>query len=124
MEAKLMEFNFTTEWLKETLNQVPDALSRNNPEPHETLAEFDLNYHQAPTAAAIRVITTLPTDNLRLQNLREIAKDDRDYQTLKHYIANGFPERRKELPDSCKLYWSLCTHLSIEDDLMFMAADF
>ena len=121
MKAKLMEFNFTTEWLKGTLNQVPDALSRNptnNPEPHETLAESDLDYHQAPTAAAIRVVTTPPTDNLRLQNLREIAKDDQDYQTLKHYIANGFPEHRKELPDSCKPYWSSRTHLSIEDDLI------
>ena len=37
MKAKLMGYNFTTEWLKGSLNQAPDALSRNptsNPELH------------------------------------------------------------------------------------------
>ena len=121
MKAKLMGYNFTTEWLKGSLNQAPDALSRNptsNPEPHETLAESDLDHNQAPTAADIRAITTPPIDNLRLQNLRDIASDDPDYQTLKQYITNGFPNQHKQLPESCRPYWSIRTHLSVEDDLI------
>ena len=76
MKAKLMGYNFTTKWLKGSLNQVPDALSRNptsNPEPHEILAESDLDHDQAPSLADIQVTTTLPIDNLRLQSLRDIA---------------------------------------------------
>ena len=116
-----MGYNFTTELLKGSLNQAPDALSRNpnsNPEPHETLAECDLDHNQAPTAADIRVITTPPIDNLRLQNLRDIASDDPDYPPLKQYVTNGFPNQHKQLPQSCRPYWSICTHLSVENDLI------
>ena len=121
MKAKLMGYNFTTEWLKGSLNHAPDALSRNptnNLEPHETLAEFDLDHNQAPTVAEIRVTTTPPIDNLRLQSLRDIASNDPDYQTLKQYIINGFPNQHKQLPDSCRPYWSIHTHLSVEDNLI------
>ncbi len=121
MKAKLMGYNFTTEWLKGSLNQAPDALSRSpvsNPEPHDTLAESDIDHHQALTIAEIRITRTLPQDNLRLQSLKNISSNDEVYRTLKHYIIDGFPNYRQELPESCRPYWGIRTHLSVEDDLI------
>ena len=46
------------------------------------------------------------------------AEKDQGYQKPKHYIYNGFPNHRQDLPDQCKQYWSVHTHLSIEDDLI------
>lgn len=115
-----MGYNFTTEWLKGSLNQVPDALSRNstsNPEPHETLAESDLDHNQAPTTADIRIITTSPMDNLRFQSLRDITSDDQDYQTLKHYIINDLQTTINNYLSHADLIGAY-THLSVEDDLI------
>ena len=120
MKAKLMGYNFTTEWLKGSLNQAPDALSRNptsNPEPHETLAEFDLDHNQAPTVADIRVTTTPPIDNLRLQGTSLVTTRIIKH-CMKQYVINGFPNQHKQLPDSCRPYWSIRTHLSVEDNLI------
>ena len=44
LKIKLMTYNFTTEWVKGTKNDAPDALSRNlvtDPSPEDSLAELD-----------------------------------------------------------------------------------
>ena len=120
-KTKIMGYNFTATWLKGTLNYAPDALSRNptsDPQPNELLAERDLNNAEALTTLELRAITTAHRENLRLQDRRSIAQKDQEYQKLKHYIHNGFPNHRQDLPDECKRYWSVRTHLSIEDDLI------
>ena len=46
LKTKVMAYNFTAEWVKGTLNNAPDALSRNpvsDPLQHKMLAEHDVN---------------------------------------------------------------------------------
>jgi len=51
-----MAYNFTAKWLKGSLNNTPDALSRNpvsDLQPHEMLAKQGLNNNQEVTIAEI-----------------------------------------------------------------------
>ena len=121
LKTKIMGYSFTAQWLKGTLNNAPDALSRNpvnDPSPQDLLAETELDYSLAPSPAEIRAITTTDPETTRIQNLKQMAEVDPVYQKLKHYIISGFPTHRQQLPDDCKRFWSVRTHLTIEDDLI------
>ena len=41
-----------------------------------------------------------------------------EYQQLRTFIINGFPDHRSQLPEPCKRYWHTCEHLSIDDNLI------
>lgn len=56
-----MGYTFTATWLKGTLNNAPDALSRNptaDPLPEEALAESEIDKITAMSTAEIRAITS------------------------------------------------------------------
>ncbi len=121
LKTKIMAYNFTTEWVKGVLHNAPDALSRSpisDPLPHEMLAERDFNDNPAPTIAEIRVISSEQQESVRLQDLRKLAGQDHEYQQLHHYVLNGFPEHRNQLPDECKRYWHIRSQLALDDDLI------
>ena len=104
MKTRIMAFNFTTELVKGALNNAPDALSRYpvaDPQTHEMLAERDQDNISKTTAAEIRAITSENKESTRLQLVREHAVQD-EYQQLQHFIINGFPDHRHQLPDQCK----------------------
>ena len=118
LKTKLMAYNFTAEWLKGTKNDAPDALSRNpvsDPQPHELLAELDVDNNPDTSFAEIRSVTN---ESLRLQDLRKHSDQDSEYQHLKNFILNGFPSRRNQLPETCKCYWNVRDHLTLDDDLI------
>ena len=114
LKTKLIAYNFTAEWLKGRKNDAPDALSR-NPEPHELLVELDVDNNPDTSLAEIRSINN---ESLRLQELCEHSEQDPEYQQLKIFILNGFPSHRSQLPESCKCYWNVCEHLTLDDDLI------
>ena len=125
LRTKLMRYNFKAEWLKGDHNKGPDALSRypnSNPLPRDALAESDLDDDVAPTVAHIRTVMAGTHDSIaetsRLQKLQQAAMSDQEYQALKHYVLNGFPKQRHELPEGCRQYWKIRVDLSIEDDLI------
>ena len=121
LKTKLMGYNFTAEWLKGALNNAPDALSRNpvaDPTPQDILGETELDNTPAVSTAEVRAVSNTEAETLRIHNLKQIAAEDSTYQQLKHYIVNGFPTHRRQLPDGCKGYWGARTHLTIEDDLI------
>ena len=121
LKTKIMGYTFKAEWLKGALNHASDALSRypsSDPTPDEQLAEQDLDNHQAATAVEIRAIAGGDQDSPRLQGLREAAESDHEYQQLKHYIYNGFPDHRQNLPEQCRRYWHVRAQLSVEDDFI------
>ena len=106
-------------------NRGPDALSRypnSDPSPRDALAEHDLNDDVAPTVVHIRAVVAgtndLLTDNSRLLSLQQAAISDQEYQTLKHYVLNGFPKQRNEMPEECRQYWKIRAELSVKDDLI------
>ena len=118
LKTKLMAYNFTAEWLKGSKNDAPDALSRNpvsDPEPHELLAELDVDNNPDTSLAEIRSINN---ESLRLQELREHSEQDPEYQELKNFILNGFPSHRSQLRENCKRYWNVREHLTLDDDLI------
>jgi len=111
-----MGYTFKAEWLKVTFNKAPDALSRHPtsvPSPEDLLAEQYLDNHTAPTTAEVRAVVVGDHDSLRIQGLREAAVNDQEYQKLKHYIHNGFPNHCQNLPEECRRYWNVRAQLSM-----------
>ena len=95
-----MGYAFTASWLKGTLNNAPDVLSRNptaDPQPEDTLAESGIDDIAATSAAEIRAITCTE-ESLRIAELRKVSSSDPEYQKLKHYITSGFPRHQPQTP--------------------------
>lgn len=86
-----MAYNFTAEWIKVTLNNAPDALSRSPvsaSEPQETSAEYDID--DADSFANIRAISSgQREESIRVEQLRRHAEEDGMYQRLLH-LQEGF----------------------------------
>ena len=66
----------------------------------------------------IRAITSESSPSPHLETLRKAAQEDNEYQKLRHFILDGFPDHRSQLPDPCKCYWNVCEHLTLDDDLI------
>jgi len=117
-----MAYNFTAKWIKGSANDAPDSLSRNpvsDPRSDDTLAEFDA--HNEPAFLSItklRAITIDIQDNLKLQDVQHHAANDPEYQQLCDIILQGFPDHRSQLSQSCRPYWNVRKHLTIDDDLI------
>ena len=54
----------------------------------------------------------------RLQNLRDKAAQDSQYQELYSIILNGFPAHCHQLLETYKQFWAIKEHLSIHDGLI------
>ena len=116
-----MSYNFTAKWLKGSKNEAPDALSRNpvsDPEPTDTLAELDINDQAEMSVAEIRALHGETHVNRHLQDLRQQAEQDEEYQQLRTIILQGFPAHRHQLIELCRRYWNIREHLSLDDDLI------
>ena len=121
LKARVMPYNFTAEWIKGTLNQAPDALSRSpvsDPLPQEALGEQDFEGSLGPSCAEIRSILAPAESSVRIESLRESADLDEEYQQLKRVILAGFPKHRSALAESCRRYWGMRQHLSVDEDLI------
>ena len=121
LKMRVMGYNFTTQWVKGTLHNAPDALSRNpvsDPLPEELLAEFDNDNHLESSLAEIRALMSEHQESVRLQVLRERAEQDHEYQQMRHFVINGFPHHRSQLPEECRRYWNVRAHLAMDDDLL------
>lgn len=122
LRTKLMAYNFTAEWCKGATNQAPDALSRHptvNPCQAELLAELDEDNTPAMTFADVRALRSNGSqESVRVQEVKECAQSDEEYQQLKQVILQGFPDHRGQLPDGCKQYWQARHHLTLDNDLI------
>lgn len=122
LKSRLMAYHFTAHWTKGSTHNAPDALSRNpvsDPQSEDTLAEYDHQNNPAMSTTEIRAITTSesPT-SARLEELRQQAAQDHEYQQLLSVILNGFPQHKQQLPDNCRRFWSVREHLSVDDGLI------
>ncbi len=121
LKSKIMAYNFTAQWVKGVLNNAPDALSRNpvfDPMPHELMAECDPHGNLDSSIAEIRAVSSSDHNGIRLQDLRQQAEVDQEYQQVQHYICNGFPDHRHQLPEQCRRYWNVRSQLALDDDLI------
>ena len=104
LKTQVMAYNFTAEWVKATLNNAPNTLSRNpvsDPLQHEMLAEHDVNTPES-SPTEIRLETISSQESIRIQKLCEHAKNDQEYQWLQNFILHGFPEHRHQLLEECR----------------------
>ena len=122
LRSRIMGYNFTAQWTKGSNHQALDALSRHptkDPHSEDMIAEHDEQLNPEVTISEIRALSStgsiLPT---RLQDLHDNAAEDPAYQDLHTIILNGFPAHRHQLPESCKQFWAIKEHLSIDDGLI------
>ena len=121
LKTRIMAYNFTAEWIKGSLNSAPDALSRNpvsDPSTEEMLAERSEEDELEMSIAEIRAVASNHQESVRLQVLRQYAGEDVVYQQLLHYIRDGFPEHRSQLPEECRRFWNVRSHLSVDEGLV------
>ena len=130
LRTRLMGYKFTAQWLKGANNEAADALSRHpyqQPADGDDLAEHEIDTHHsqaavygAPSIAQLRSSTLPPSEeeNLQLQELRQHADQDQDYEALKSVITEGFPNQKSSLPGPLKGFWGVKDQLSIDDNLI------
>ena len=109
LKSRLMGYHFTAQWTKGSSHSAPDALSRNpvsNPHTEDSLAEYDSQHNPEISTAEIRAVSASsePLVTTRLQELREKAANDPEYQQLREIILNGFPDHRQQLPEPCRRF--------------------
>ena len=113
---KLMDYNFTVNYIPGSQNKVADSFLRNpvdqpdtNDENHETAQTFLLRAcrtSQAQTADC----------SFRLEQIKKVADTDLEYQLLKSQIHQGFPQNKHNLPELLYSYWNIRNELLISDD--------
>ena len=59
-----------------------------------------------------------PLTTERLQEIQGKAAQDPEYQQLLTRIIDRFPDCRHQLPESCRWYWNVREHLSVDDGLI------
>ena len=70
-----------------------------NPNQADLLAECEDNRTPEMTLADIRAIRNNESqESVRVQEVRECAQSDDEYQQLKRVILEGFPDHRGQLP--------------------------
>ena len=108
-----MGYNFTVKWIKGTLNHAPDALTCNLPHTHyHKMASLNMTYMETWNQPYRATSTDRPSC-IRHDDLRQHTEADQEYQQLQHYIFNGFPEHRNQLPKQCQRYWVVCSHTQL-----------
>lgn len=121
LRQRLMAYNFTTTWCKGAANNVPDALSRSpvgEPHPTKMLAEYEEDSTPALSLSELRVASNEGSESVRLQDLRQQAIKDEEYQCLRQMIMKGFPDHWSQVPEICRRYWQVRQHLTTDDDLI------
>ena len=70
------------------------------------------------TLTKIRTLHGGTTKSLQLQDIRKYTEDDLEYQQLCNFILHGFPAHWSQLTESCRQFWHIHKHLSLDDDLI------
>ena len=89
-----------------------------DPSLEDTLAELDILSQPDLTITEIRTLTSTEPLPYHLEDLRECAQEDTEYQQLQQYILHRFPQHHNHLPDACERYWNTHEGLTIDDGLI------
>ena len=82
------------------------------------MAESDPHNNPELSIAEIRAACANHPNSIRLQDLHKHADADQEYQQIQHYVCNGFPHHRHQLPERCRRYWNIRSQLALDDDLI------
>ena len=124
LHTHLLAYSFIAKWQKGKDNDAADALSRHpysQPAAGEDMAEFKVDIGGPPSAIKClqsAEIRAMHGENLRVQELQDHARDDREYQDLLQLVQTGFPDHKSDLPVRLKKFWGSEGHLSVDDNLL------
>ena len=126
LKEKTSLFNFTTKWIRGKEHVIPDALSRapvSEPTSEDDQLIQAVECHiQHVSVATIQEIATHQDDSHlpdpRLEDLREVARSDADYQLLLKAVTEGFPVSKELLPRPLLPFWSVHHELSSHSGLI------
>ena len=90
---------------------LADALSRVTPLPTEE------DGIQLPIIAVNEITANIPCSSNDLDQIREETRKDPMLKLLMHYIAEGWPRERKQLPRELHDYWNYREDMSLEDGI-------
>ena len=115
MKEKLIGLQFDTQWVPGKKHLVADALSRNPVDkPEKSDTEFE-------ETLAIRFnMSNEDVSDKNLENLKNMASADREYQELKETVERGFPNNIKNLKPHERMFWNVRNELSVEEGLILM----
>ena len=101
---KLMDYNFTVEYIPGSHNKAADSFSRH---PVDIPDESDETHGEMQTLffRMCRLSQAQKADcSFRLERIRNATENDLEYQLLKTQVWQGFPEYKHELPELVHLY--------------------
>ena len=113
---KIVSYNFTVQWVKESLNAGPDALLHNPTlaaAPGDQLAE-----ETTPSIFALAAREQQRELNIKLSKVSEAAALDTVYQKSKTVINEDFPALKSHLRKCLTNFWRVRKDLSVVDDFI------
>ena len=102
---------FDVQYCRGTEIPLADALSRVTPLPTEE------DGIQLPIIAVNEITANIPCSSNDLDQIREETRKDPMLKLLMHYIAEGWPRERKQLPRELHDYWNYREDMSLEDGI-------
>ena len=127
MKSKIVQYNFSAEWVCGSTHKIPDGFSRapiSQPTIEDQQAETAIEKHVnliIHQQFAVNSLQTTHHNDTRLDELRKIARDDSEYNTLRSCVKEGFRKNLNDIPSAAKQFWNLRDELSIEDELILYA---
>ena len=126
LKEKTSLFNFTTKWIRGKDHVIPDALSRapvSEPtcEDDQLIQAVECHVHHVSAITSREIAAQQDEPHLldmRLEELREVARSDSDYQVLLKAVTEGFPVSKELLPYPLLPFWSVRHELSSHNGLI------
>ena len=118
LRMQLLNYKYTVTWQRGKDHLAADALSRSpvsDPHSDDEIAEQEVELH---LRAIIASNHSEAQDDLRLNELRQVAELDDTYQELRRLIVNGFPQEKNKLSLSVRPYWPVRDRLAFDDGLI------
>ena len=90
-----------------------------DPHSEDTIAEYDAQLNPEVTISEIRALSSTDANILTwLQDLRDKAAQDSQHHELNSIILNGFPAHCHQLLETCKQFWTIKKHFSMDEGLI------
>ena len=110
---RLQKYDFEMHYIKGKLLTVADTLSRASlKDTTPEIDEHELKYF------VHSIMSNYLISDTRMEQFRKETELDETLQTLKNYITNGWPSKRKDVPNNIHSYYCVKGELSIIDELI------
>ena len=119
---RLAQYDVDIQYLKGKENVIADALSRVHPLPPQsvdTKVQSEDYMYSRQTIPVNLITCTTPVSPARLEELRAATANDSTLGQLQRTVMQGWPQTRKDCPDSLKPYWNHRDEISHENGILY-----